>query len=188
MQNTTLCYIECNGYCLLMHRTKKAHDVNEGKWVGIGGHIEEGEKPEECAVREIKEETGLMADTFTMRYCGIVTFISNNSEGEYMHLFKVKLQYPKDIDSSKEPPPYTNGQGGVHLSADAMPPLIDCDEGDLEWIPLDKVNSLPQWEGDKIFLQLIREEVPFFKLTLSYKGGHLLQAVLNGKPCLPNID
>lgn len=151
MQNTTLCYIEQNASYLMLHRVKKEHDINRDKWIGIGGHCEEGESPEDCVAREVLEETGL---TLTgMRYCGIVTFVSDSCEGEYMHLFH--------SDSF-------NGS------------LKDCDEGTLEWVPITKLNELEHWKGDEIFLDLIARQTPFFSLKLVYCGSELRQAVLNG--------
>ena len=85
MINTTLCYIERDGCYLLLHRTKKEHDFNKDKWIGVGGKFEEGESPEECLLREVKEETGL--DLVSWRYCGIVTFIADDYPAEYMHLY-----------------------------------------------------------------------------------------------------
>ena len=152
MINSTLCQIEKDGKYLMLHRVKKNNDLNEGKWVGIGGRFEENESPEECAIREVKEETGLTVKNLSYR--GIITFVSDSWEGEYMHLFH--------IDSFE-------GE------------LSECDEGDLEWIEIEKVYSLPIWDGDKIFLKLLEEKVPFFSLKLVYEGETLVQAILNGK-------
>ena len=152
MKNTTLCYIEKEGCYLLLHRIKKENDLNKDKWIGIGGKFEENESPEECLLREAKEETGLTLTDY--RYCGIVTFVSDLWEGEYMHLF------------------HATGFEGE---------LIDCDEGTLEWVDKDFFASLPQWEGDKIFLKLMEEGVPFFSLKLCYEGDTLVYKALNGK-------
>ena len=151
MKNTSLCYIEQNGAYLLLHRVKKKNDENRDKWIGIGGRFEENESPEDCVLREAWEETGLRLQS--PRYCGIVTFVSDRWEGEYMHLFHAER--------------FT----GV---------LRDCDEGVLEWIPKARVRSLPQWEGDRIFLDLLERRVPFFSLKLRYEGENLREAVLNG--------
>ena len=151
MKNTSLCYIEQNGAYLLLHRVKKKNDENRDKWIGIGGRFEENESPEDCVLREAWEETGLRLQS--PRYCGIVTFVSDRWEGEYMHLFHAER--------------FT----GV---------LRDCDEGVLEWIPKARVRSLPQWEGDRIFLDLLERRVPFFSLKLRYEGEILREAVLNG--------
>ena len=152
MKNTTLCYIEKEGCYLLLHRIKKENDLNKDKWIGIGGKFEENESPEECLLREAKEETGLTLTDY--RYCGIVTFVSDIWEGEYMHLFHA-----------------TGFEGD----------LIDCDEGTLEWVDKDFFASLPQWEGDKIFLKLMEDGGPFFSLKLCYEGDKLVYKALNGK-------
>lgn len=153
MKNTTLCYIEKDNCYLLLHRIKKENDVNKDKWVGIGGKFEENESPEECLLREAMEETGLTLTDY--RYCGIVTFVSDKWEGEYMHLFHAT---------------------GFHGD------LIDCNEGTLEWVDKESFATLPQWEGDKIFLSLMEEKVPFFSLKLCYEGDRLVYKALNGKP------
>lgn len=151
--NTTLCYIEQNGNYLMLHRVKKKNDLNQDKWVGIGGKFEDKESPEDCMLRETLEETGL---TLThMEYRGIVTFISDRYPTEYMHLFW----------------------------ADAFSGTIkECDEGNLEWISKEVLMQLPMWAGDKIFLRLLDEKVPFFSLKLRYEGDVLVEAVLNQKP------
>lgn len=152
MKNTTLCYIEKDGCYLMLHRIKKENDLNRDKWIGIGGKFEENESPEECLLREVLEETGLTLTAF--RYCGIVTFVSDRWEGEYMHLFHAEAF-----------------QGE----------LIDCDEGTLEWISKEQFASLPQWEGDKIFMTLLEERAPFFSLKLCYEGDRLVYKALDGK-------
>lgn len=152
MRNTTLCYIEKDGEYLMLHRVKKENDANRDKWLGIGGGFEEDESPEECAAREIFEETGLSVGKLDFR--GIVTFTSDIWECEYMHLFTCK-------DFSGE--------------------IGECDEGVLEWVKKEDVSDLPIWEGDKIFLALIASDSPFFSLKLTYKGENLVRAVLNGE-------
>ena len=151
-QLTTLCYIEKDGCYLMLHRVTKKNDINHDKWIGVGGHFEEHESPEDCLRREVKEETGLTIDSFKFR--GIVTFISDDEPAEYMHLFT------------------TDSFSGE---------IIDCDEGKLEWYPIDKIDELELWEGDKIFFRLLRENAPFFSLKLVYKKGKLIKAVLNGR-------
>ena len=152
MKNTSLCYIERDNKYLMLHRVKKENDENRDKWIGIGGKFEYGESPEDCMLREVKEETGLSADSW--RYRGIVTFVSNEWGTEYMHLF----------------------------TCDAFSGSIkSCDEGVLEWIEKERLLSLPIWEGDKIFLRLLDENVPFFSLKLRYEGEKLVYAALNGK-------
>ena len=152
MKNSTLCYIYNDDECLMLHRTKKENDQSHDKWLGIGGKFEDKESPEDCALREIKEETGLTVTDY--RYRGIVTFVSDEWETEYMHLFTA------------------DGFTGN---------IIECDEGDLEWVKKKDVIKLPMWEGDRIFLDLIERDDPFFSLKLVYKGDRLMDAVLNGK-------
>lgn len=151
--NTTLCYIEQDGCYLMLHRVKKKNDVNQDKWVGIGGKFEDKESPEDCMLRETLEETGL---TLThMEYRGIVTFISDRYPTEYMHLF-----WADDFSGT----------------------IKECDEGNLEWISKKALMELPMWAGDKIFLELLDKKVPFFSLKLRYEGDILAEAVLNQQP------
>lgn len=149
--NTTLIYIERGGSYLMLHRTKKENDCNHDKWIGIGGKFERGESPEECMLREAKEETGLTLTSY--RYRGIVTFVSDRWEPEYMHLFSAD---------------------------DFTGTLRTCDEGELAWIRKSDLLALPAWEGDRIFLRLLDEDVPFFSLKLRYDGETLAEARLNG--------
>ena len=152
MRNTTLCHIEKDGKYLMLHRIKKKNDLNQDKWVGIGGKFEDKECPEECNNREVLEETGLTLEN--MRYCGIVTFVSDIWETEYMHIF------------------HSDSFSGE---------IKDCDEGELCWVDKKEIYSLPIWEGDKIFLRLIEENAPFFSLKLEYEGDTLVNALLNGE-------
>ena len=151
MLNTTLCYIEQDGKYLMLHRVKK-NDINHDKWIGIGGKFEEKESPEDCALREVREETGLTLTSYAYR--GLVTFVSDRYETEYMHLFTA------------------DGFTGE---------LIDCDEGTLEWVDKALVPTLPTWAGDRIFLELLARDVPFFSLKLEYVGDTLVRAVLDGR-------
>ncbi|MBR4099463.1 MAG: 8-oxo-dGTP diphosphatase [Clostridia bacterium] len=151
MINSTLCHIEKDGKYLMLHRIKKENDVNRDKWVAIGGKFEENESPEECNAREVFEETGLILKSASYR--GIVTFVSNKWETEYMHIF------------------HSDSFSGE---------LTDCDEGELCWVDKKELYSLPIWQGDKIFLKLLEEDIPFFSLKLEYKGETLIKAVLNG--------
>ena len=152
MHNSTLCYILRGDEVLMLHRVKKQNDINKDKWIGIGGKFESEESPDECLLREAKEETGLTLTSWRCR--GIVTFLNEGGEGEYMYLFTA------------------DGFQGE---------LIECDEGNLEWISREFLGTLPMWEGDKIFLDLLWQDAPFFLLTLRYRNGRLVEAVLNGK-------
>jgi len=152
MRNTTLCHIEKDGKYLMLHRVKKGNDLNRDKWVGIGGKFEDKESPEECNQREVFEETGLTVKN--ARYCGIVTFVSDKWETEYMHIF------------------HSDSFTGT---------VKECDEGNLEWIDKKALYSLPIWQGDKIFLNLIEQQVSFFSLKLVYEGERLTDAILNGE-------
>ncbi len=137
----------------MLHRVSKKNDINKDKWIGIGGHFQLNESPEDCLLREAKEETGLTLTSY--RFRGIVTFITDGlEEAEYMHLYTA------------------DGYEGD---------MIPCDEGNLEWVPKDKVEELNLWEGDKIFFRLLNEDAPFFSLKLVYQGDTLIEAVLDGK-------
>ena len=150
MNFTTLCYIEKENKYLMLHRTSKKKDGNKDKWIGVGGHFEKGESPEECLLREVKEETGLELTSYQFR--GIVTFISDEWPDEYMCLYTAD-KYTGDIGN--------------------------CDEGELVWVEKEKIMDLNIWEGDKIFLKLLMENQPFFSLKLEYKGDKLINTVLN---------
>lgn len=150
---TTLCYIEKDDCYLMLHRVKKAVDINKDKWIGIGGHLEEGESPEECLVRETREETGLELTDYSLR--GVITFVTDSYPTEYMFLYTAA------------------GFSGT---------LLSCDEGDLEWVPIKEVEKLPIWEGDKVFFRLLREQEEFFSLKLRYEGEKLVETKLNGQP------
>lgn len=152
MINTTLCYIEQNGKYLMLLRNKKKHDVNAGKWIGVGGKFEAGETAEQCAMREIKEETGLTALRLMPR--GVVYFHSEGWESEVMYLFTV---------------PEWEGT------------LTECDEGELRWVDKREVFGLNLWDGDRIFLEYLMKDVPYFEMTLRYRDDRLYQAVADGK-------
>ena len=150
MKNTTLCYIEKDNKYLMIHRVKKVNDMNKDKWIGIGGKFEERETPFDCVRREALEETGLSLGK--LNYRGLVTFVSNEFGTEYMHLF------------------HTDDFSGELTK--------DCQEGNLEWVDKNEILSLPLWEGDKIFLDLLNKDVPFFSLKLVYEGSKLISHVL----------
>ena len=153
MLNTTLSYITRGDQVLMLHRTTKKNDINQDKWIGIGGKFEGCEAPEECLLREAKEETGLTLTSWRCR--GVITFLTTDPvQGEYMYLFTA------------------DGCEGT---------LKECDEGDLQWVSREFLDQLPKWEGDQIFLDLIWRDAPFFLLTLRYDGDTLVEAILDGK-------
>ena len=154
MINSTLCYIENeNNEYLMLHRVKKKGDMNQDKWLGVGGKFEDGESPDECLLREVREETGLTLTDY--RYRAVVTFVSDEWGTEYMHLFTA------------------TGYSGE---------IKECDEGNLEWVPKSRVQDLPIWEGDKLFFRLIDDRnSPFFSLKLRYEGETLAYAALDGR-------
>lgn len=152
--STTLCYLERDDAYLMLHRVKKEDDYNHDKWVGVGGKFERFESPEDCLLREVKEETGLTLTHWRSR--GLLTFIWGNMT-EFIHLYTA------------------DGWTGERIQGDA------CREGVLEWVPKERVEQLPIWEGDKIFFKLLNEEHPWFSLKLVYEGDVLRQAVLDGK-------
>lgn len=149
MKNTTLCYIEQDNKYLMLHRVKKVNDENHDKWIGVGGKFEDGESPEDCLLREVKEETGLVLKTFSYR--GIVTFVSDKFETEYMHLFSA-TEYEGELQA--------------------------CDEGELVWVPKADILKLNIWEGDKVFFRLLEESRDFFSLKLTYRGDTLVETVV----------
>lgn len=151
MLQTTLCYYERDAKTLMLHRVKKKNDVNHDKWIGIGGKLEPGETPQECMLREFAEETGLTLTRWAYR--GVVTFISEDWMEE-MHLFSA-----------------TAAEGT----------LCACDEGELEWVETDALTRLPIWEGDRVFLRLMAQGRPFFRLTLCYEGERLAGVQLDGQ-------
>lgn len=151
---TTLCYIEKDDKYLMLHRVKKENDLNKDKWVGVGGKFEPGETPEECLLREVKEETGLTLTSYKFR--AIITFISDEWGVEYMHLFTAD-EYEGELSENM---------------------MRDCNEGELVWVPKNEIENLRLWEGDKVFFRLLEERDTFFSLKLRYEGDTLVESVL----------
>ena len=153
---TTLCYIEKDEKYLMLHRVLKKNDINKDKWIGVGGHFEKGESPEDCLLREVKEETGLTLTSY--RFRGLITFTFSSqgreTDTEYMCLYTAN---------------------GYEVE------LISCSEGNLEWLNKKDIFSLKLWEGDKIFFRLLQEERQFFSLKLVYQDDELREAVLDGE-------
>ena len=152
IKRTTLCYIEHGGAYLLLHRVKKKNDVNEGKWVGIGGHFLEGEAPDECLVREVREEAGI--DLTDYRFAGKIRFEAPPWPSEVMYLYRATVA--------------------------ERPPLLDCNEGVLAWVDKREALSLPMWEGDRVFFSLMEERTEPFSLLLRYEGERLVESRLGG--------
>ena len=145
--NTTLIYIEKNDCYLMLHRIKKEKDINRDKWIGVGGHFEFQESPEDCLRREVYEETGLTLNSFEFR--GVITFVSDEDPAEYMFLY---------------------------TSSDFSGELKECNEGILEWVPKSKLMDLNLWEGDKLFLKKLIDKDPFFTMKLVYENRQLIRA------------
>ncbi len=158
MVNTTLCYIEKDGCYLMLHRTKKENDYNHDKWIGIGGKFENAESPEDCAIREVREETGLVIAPCDLEYCGVVTFVDHTESPEYtefMHIFRSRK--------------FTGSL------------LSDCPEGDLEWVPISKLKELPHWQADEIFYDFLAQDHQFFSLKCVYENNVLKETYLGGE-------
>ena len=150
MRLTTLCYIERDGCYLMLHRVSKAEDENAGKWIGVGGHLEADESPHEGVLREIREETGLAVRDLRLR--GVITFILPAWGNELTFLYTARA------DTAE---------------------VTACDEGTLRWIPVDEIDALPLWEGDRVFLPLLRSRGDCFSLKLDYAAdGRLIGSTL----------
>ena len=146
---STLCYLEKDDSYLMLHRVKRENDANKDKWIGIGGKFEAGESPDDRLIREVREEIGVTLNSY--RFRGIITFTSEVWETEYMHLF---------------------------TSDDFEGEISECSEGIPKWVKKNQINTLPIWEGDKIFLDLLNKDIPFFSLKLVYEGSKLISHVL----------
>ena len=146
MRLTTICYIEQDGNYLMLHRTKKENDQSHDKWLGVGGKFDKDESPDECILREVKEETGLTLTSYQLR--GVMTFVSDIWETEYMFI------YTADRFEGE---------------------LTECSEGDLQWIKKTEVMNLKLWEGDKIFLKKLIDGDGFFTVTMEYEGEKLVK-------------
>lgn len=157
MEFTTLCYLERDDEFLMLHRNRKEKDINKDKWIGVGGHFEQGESPEECLLREVYEETGLTL--LEWRFRGIITFSFQKSFDE-----EIVTEYMCLYTANK----WTGNQ-------------IECNEGELVWIKKNHVMDLNLWEGDRIFLEKLLKDDGFFSLKLSYMGENLIETVLDGK-------
>ena len=151
---TTLCYLEQDGKWLMMHRIKKEHDVNRDKWIGVGGHAEAYESPEDCLLREVEEETGLRLTSY--RFRGLVTFVLLGEETQYMCLYTADRWEGKMAET--------------------------CREGVLEWVEKERVPSMNLWVGDLVFFRLLQLDYPFFSLKLTYDKDELAECVLDGRP------
>lgn len=148
----TICYIDNGSQFLMLLRNKKEHDVHKGKWIGVGGKFEAGESPEECAIREVREETGLIAKTLELK--GVITFPEFTPENDwYTYIFKI-----------------TEFEGTV---------IEDCREGTLQWVDYDHILSLPTWKGDLIFLQWLLENKPFFSAKFQYQDNEYVSHSVN---------
>ena len=155
MRLTTLCYLIRDGRYLMLYRNKKENDQSEGKYLGVGGKMKDGESPDECAKREIFEETGFRVTDLTLR--GVVTFLSDTWEDEIMFLYSAE-QFDGEMKI--------------------------CDEGELSWVDSDKVLDLPAWEGDKYFLKPLIEGEEGIEVKLTYKGERLVEAIVGGEMVL----
>jgi len=133
----------------MLHRNKKENDINKNKWIGLGGKFEPGESPEQCLVREVKEEAGVILSEFKLR--GIVTF--NNIIGDPKHLYYIF----------------------IYTASDYIGEIGACDEGELRWIDNDKILDLELWEGDRLFWNWLLNDDRFFSANFVYDGDKLVE-------------
>ena len=156
MKRATLCYIRRSADAgqreyLMLYRNKKKDDPNEGKWIGVGGKFEPGETPDECMLREVREETGLTPMSY--HFCGVIHFISDTWEDEDMYLYRAEAS-----------------------DAGTKAALPACSEGELRWVPENELMELPMWEGDRLFLKPLLEGADEISMTLQYEGDTLVRA------------
>ena len=171
---TTLCYIEKDNRYLMLHRNKKENDINQDKWIGVGGHFLENETPEECLLREVREETGLILTSF--RFRGLITFISDEWQTEYMCLFTAD-RFTAEPGITIRTSVYGQEESKTDISCDSdKEQTRECDEGELVWVEKNRINELNLWEGDRIFLQLLETRDDFFTLKLVYRGNELVES------------
>jgi len=148
MKLATLCYLRKDNQTLMILRNKKDNDMHKGKWNGLGGKLEEGESPEECAIREIKEEAGYTIEEPTLK--GVLTFpnFTGNDEDWYVFVFLATKFKGEELKESAE--------------------------GDLKWINDSELLNLNLWAGDKIFLPLLNQQ-KFFSGKFVYENGKLVE-------------
>ncbi len=185
MVNTTLCYIEKDGCYLMLHRTKKENDYNHDKWIGIGGKFENAESPEDCAIREVREETGLVIAPCDLEYCGVVTFVDSSKEekcGQPKNCFRNFFNGFRLNTGRQRPYTYTEFMHIFRSRKFTGSLLSDCPEGDLEWVPISKLKELPHWQADEIFYDFLAENHPFFSLKCIYQNSVLKETYLGGLP------
>ncbi len=173
MKKATLCYIrraraDENGPAgyeyLMLYRDRKKDDPNEGKWIGVGGKFEPGETPDECMLREVREETGIVLTDY--HFCGVIHFISDTWEDEDMYLYRAEIE----ADSAEM------GADSAETGAAETLPAAECSEGELRWIPGEQIMDLPMWEGDRLFLKPLIEGQEKISMTLHYEGDKLISA------------
>ncbi|MBP5417165.1 MAG: 8-oxo-dGTP diphosphatase [Clostridiales bacterium] len=178
---TTLCYLYGEQGVLMLHRTKKENDINKDKYIGVGGHLEHGESPEECVLREVKEETGLLMTSFRLR--GILTFVIDDID-EITFLYTCDA-WEGELGGESGPAASSDAKAlaptACSSDAKALAPAASCDEGELVWIAPERIEELPIWPGDKIFFQLLSEREDVFSLKLTYIHDELTEAAVDGK-------
>ena len=169
----------------MLHRTKKENDYNHDKWIGIGGKFENGESPEDCVRREVREETGLEIAPCDLEYCGIVTFVDKSEPdlgGQPKNCFRNFFNGFRLNNARQRAYTYTEFMHVFRVRKFSGSLLTDCDEGELEWVPISKINDLPHWQADEIYLDFLAQNRPFFSLKAVYKNSRLIETYLAGQP------